>query len=309
MTTKLFSRTALRQQLKDVFASPQKILENMPLTPLIPTDLSNWLSKLCLLHGVPFNYLVPDESMLPPESLRFFYLDENWINALADGAFSIGRNLTAEENSTEFNVDKAVWPMALSAIKNDIPKHRARLFGLQASEAPSVISGFLLRSAVVREYPDMGVYAFPTDKATDPVLPVLRFEQLGPDTLICLISGDAMRFDIHQAPQALHYGIDCYEHNCTVKDKPARAVKNLYTFSIKDTPVPGSKTKKRSITMSKTSTPTDVSSTFRNNSRRVMNIDALAEIIATNNSQTVIDSAEMGFEMIEGVGKVSFKKQ
>jgi hypothetical protein len=48
-----------------------------------------------VLHGVPFNYLVPDEGMPSPESIRFFYLDMNWVDALLDGAFSIGRNLSA----------------------------------------------------------------------------------------------------------------------------------------------------------------------------------------------------------------------
>ena len=56
----------------------------------MPQTLVDWLTRLGLLEGVPFNYLVPDEAMLPPESLRFFYLDPNWTSALLDGAMSIG---------------------------------------------------------------------------------------------------------------------------------------------------------------------------------------------------------------------------
>ena len=50
-----------------------------------------WFANLAMLEGVPFNYLVPDERMLPPESIRFFHVDQDWIDALIDGAFSIGR--------------------------------------------------------------------------------------------------------------------------------------------------------------------------------------------------------------------------
>ena len=58
----------------------------------MPDDLAKWLTQLENLVGVPFNYLVPDIAMLPPETLRFFHIDPNWINALVDGATSIGRH-------------------------------------------------------------------------------------------------------------------------------------------------------------------------------------------------------------------------
>ena len=55
----------------------------------IADDLVEWIARLVLLYPVPFHYLVPNHSLLPSESLRFFHLDDNWINALIDGAFSI----------------------------------------------------------------------------------------------------------------------------------------------------------------------------------------------------------------------------
>ena len=39
----------------------------------------------------PFHYLVPDERILPAESIRLFQVDPIWIECLVDGAFSIGR--------------------------------------------------------------------------------------------------------------------------------------------------------------------------------------------------------------------------
>ena len=50
----------------------------------------SWLTKLRLLEGVPFNYVVPSEEMLPNESIRFFHMDRNWLDAMVDGALSTG---------------------------------------------------------------------------------------------------------------------------------------------------------------------------------------------------------------------------
>ena len=48
-----------------------------------------WLRSLRCLRGVPLGYLVPDTRMLPEESLRFFAVDANWLDALCDGALSL----------------------------------------------------------------------------------------------------------------------------------------------------------------------------------------------------------------------------
>ena len=63
----------------------------------IPKDIREWLGYLLLLYGVPFNYLVPEEAMLPPESIRFFYLDPGWMKCLLEGACSVGRSSTVDE--------------------------------------------------------------------------------------------------------------------------------------------------------------------------------------------------------------------
>jgi len=303
------SRNSLRQNLSETYAKPSAILDQI-MDPVIPDNLASWLSRLALLYGVPFNYLVPDEGMLPPESIRFFYLDANWIGALTDGAFSIGRNLTADGSNASLNLDKALQPAA-NAFTSNI---RAKILGTNPPAPPTVITGFLLRSELVQQYPSLGVNAYPlggTPSDPTPVmLDILRLEQLAPnsDTLICLVSGDAYRVDIHEAPQGLHYGIDCYMDNCTVNTKTVDASKNLFTFTVTSSPgpVPGSTV--QSVTMSSTATPTDISTVFRPGNTRVMDISTLAATIAATNNVPSIDSAEMGFEMTEGVGMVSFFK-
>ena len=49
-----------------------------------------WLGQLRTLVGVPFPYIVPHEEMLPNDSIRFFHIDRNWIDAMIDGALSTG---------------------------------------------------------------------------------------------------------------------------------------------------------------------------------------------------------------------------
>ena len=310
-----FSRSTLHERLLTVFTNAERIREHVS-DPELPGDLAKWLSRLGLLCGVPFNYLVPHEAMLPPESIRFFYLDRNWVGALIDGAFSIGRNLTADEKSPQLNLDRAVHGPVMEQVHAVKPNVRARIFGLTAEPLEThVITGFVLRSSLVQEYPNMGVNAYRYGETPDDPNPkmmkLLRFEQLGPasDTLICLIEDDAYRVDIHEAPQALHYGIDCFNNDCTVNQQPVTAVKNLHTFTITSDKDPVTGTVTQHVTMSKQATPTDISSCFRSKSTRVLDMNALAGVIAKTNNVSTIDSAEMGFEMTEGVGMVSFFKK
>ena len=57
----------------------------------IPREVTDWLGRLVMLYGVPFQYLIPAEDMLPRETIRFFFLDPIWIQYLVQGACSVGR--------------------------------------------------------------------------------------------------------------------------------------------------------------------------------------------------------------------------
>ena len=48
---------------------------------VLPDTARDWLAALRLGEGVPFQYLVLDDRLLPAESIRFFYLDRNWTDA------------------------------------------------------------------------------------------------------------------------------------------------------------------------------------------------------------------------------------
>lgn len=296
-------RTSFQAKIAATFADPAAIQSSLEAV-LLPDDISKWLGRLRLLKGVPFNYLVPDERMLPPESIRFFYLDMNWIDSLLDGAFSIGRNLTRTEQSSTHNLDAAVTPKVNQHARAGAASVRAEALGLRAPNVSlQVVSGFLLRSTVVSAYKGIGANVYPLGGTPqDPkitLLDILRFEPLGPnsDTLICLVDGDAYRVDIHEAPEHLHYGIDKYEYN--EQTKTVTANKMIHTFT-----TTGSR-----VTLSGSVSPLDLSGSFRSRSPRVLKMATLAQQIAELNKVADIDSAEMGFEMTEGVGMVSFKKE
>ena len=126
-------------------------------------QIADWLARLRLLHGVPFHYLVPDARMLPTDSIRFFMVDENWIDALVDGAFSIGRTATR---------DAASEPHALRAVLT-----RARM------------SGFVIRSSAVATWSRLEVCGYSDLERTKP-LTTARLELLAPDLLLCLFVGE-----------------------------------------------------------------------------------------------------------------------
>ncbi|MFN0086708.1 MAG: hypothetical protein ACKVX9_15065 [Blastocatellia bacterium] len=155
----------------------------------LPEPVEKWFDDLRNLTGLPFNYLVPDEAMLPVESLRFFRVEPFWVGALLDGAFSIGR-----------------------VIRDDHDADRDRGAMLQALWARPV-TGVLIRSAAVSGWPDLLVDGYNTvisDDAPHPEgkLPRLRLERLSAETLICLFDGEAQTIDIHQKPETLHFGLN-----------------------------------------------------------------------------------------------------
>jgi hypothetical protein len=270
----------------------------------VPDDLLKWLNRLMLLHGVPLNYLLPDEKMLPPESIRFFYVDLNWIEALIDGAFSIGRNLTADGATASQQVDRAVAPAMLSQVRSNAGAIRAKAFGIPTPPVTlNVVSGFLLRSSAVRRYPGIDVNAYPKGGTpNDPqtvILKLLRLEQLGPesDTLLCLVDGDIYQVDVHEPPEQLHYGIDEYTRDTTSGSITANKKIRKFTRSGDD------------VQLSNDFVQLDLKSSFRTSSPRTVIMTRLAAAIAQANGIASVDSADMGFEMTEGVGQVSFVRR
>jgi hypothetical protein len=291
----IVSRAAVVERLASTLTDSAALAAALP-DPVLPDDLGSWLGRLISLSGVPYPYLVPDEQMLPPESIRFFRLDPNWLEALVDGAFSIGRNLSTSGETLRMSVDRAVRPALQQQALDRAGQARARALGAAPSTAGlPVVSGFLLRSWLVGAYPGMGVNAYPDVQVpgTTPseTLPILRFERLGrnADTMICLVAGDATQFDLHEAPEHLHYGVDAYQYDDATH--AVRASKNTATFTGTDP-----------VSIEHPPQLVDLSATFRPDSPRSVRAGALAAAV------TAANSAQLGYVMTEGVGLVSFTR-
>lgn len=298
------SRTALAAAIRSTFADPSALSAALDTPPALPDDLESWLARLMLLSGVPFTYLVPDERMLPPESIRFFYVDMNWVDALVDGALSPARNPSATFGTAAMNLDRVLVPIARAQAAGATGAVRADKLGAAAPPVSlQVVSGFLLRSALVAQYPGIGVNAYPKGGTPDdPVatlLTLLRWETLGPqsDTLLCLVDGDAYRVDVHEPAEHLHYGIDAYADD----DGAIAAAKAFHTFT-RD-PETGA------VTIAEDGTSTDLSGYFRSDAPRTLRVGDVAALIAAQSGAGGLDSAELGFELTEGVGVVKFVEE
>lgn len=151
----------------------------------LPDDIALWLDSLRKLEGVPFNYLVPDERMLPAESIRFFRVDNLWVDCLTDGALSIGR-----VSSSDHAADK------LQAKK------------LLTARLGEPCTGFLLRSEVVSGWPGLLVDAYANDGDKPRRLDVVRMERLDAGVLLCVFKGQIATAEIYLKPETLHFGLD-----------------------------------------------------------------------------------------------------
>ena len=175
MSRPLFDRAAHSAALRSALADPAQ-------APPLPDGLVQWLGKLLLCEGVPFDHLVAEDSMLPPESIRFYTVDRNWQAALLDGAFSIGRLGPQDAALDRATLQPAAGPGLLE-------------LALQAARVASpALTGFLLRSeAVSGWWPGLRIEAYAAEATDDETLPVLRLQRLAPSLVLCLLDGVVAR--------------------------------------------------------------------------------------------------------------------
>lgn len=179
----------------------------------VATDsVLEFLARLRMLEGVPFNTLVPDADLLPVESIRFFYLDRAWTDALVQGALSVG---TA--NSLERAQLDRLYPKVEEEI--DETERRVRSPGSEPTltGTAGVVTGFLMRSAAVAGWPGMHIRAYdaePLDNDED-IAPeshsdrvkLLRLERLAPSVLLALFDGIPNVLHIEEPRQGLQFGV------------------------------------------------------------------------------------------------------
>jgi hypothetical protein len=177
-----------------------------PTAATPPTELTNWIDGLRRLRGIPFKYLVADERMLPQESIRFFSVDPQWINALLDGAMSIVRTPTEQEEHCQ---------EAEKKLLNSAPPQR--------------VTGALLRSRVVTGWPGLQVTAL---GANQQPLALYHSAQLSPSILLYLFVGDIASLTIQQTPETLHLSVENHKQNSSIWKDKTKGVLNLAALSV-----------------------------------------------------------------------------
>lgn len=165
--------------------------------------ITEWLAHLALLYNVPFNHLIPDQRMLPVESIRFFYIDPAWINAMLDGALGIG-----VESSRDTTLHATIREPLLRRVHQKAGRLRAkkrkrpRLAVTTDGDSPVARSGILIRSAVVSGWPGLVVVA--DDGAT----PIVRIDRLSDTVLLVLFAGIPGTIRLSQPWHGLQFGVE-----------------------------------------------------------------------------------------------------
>lgn len=210
----------------------------------------SWLSRLRLLEGVPFPYIVPSEGMLPNESIRFFHVDRNWLDALVDGALSVGiidsrgalavtdvetreelyQKLMNQLNEREITantyrrsiaayskIDGSFFEYAKGLKMPDKITAMSQIFSGIEYEMGGSVTGFLLRSSIVRDYPGIEISAYHApqfvnndrEKAYDKeyILETLRQVRLSESIMLCLFNGIPSHLRIKEPGEGIRLGV------------------------------------------------------------------------------------------------------
>jgi hypothetical protein len=137
--------------------------------------IHNWISDKLYLSDIPCHYLITDPSHLPSEALRFFYIDDAWLDCFIDGALSVANHLEPVDDKVRRRI-KSVYNVHLrntihpAPVKPPIPRY-----------------GFILRSSLIKVMPDIkitvrcrklvGPNAYVPDTSREPLIRLTRLDE------------------------------------------------------------------------------------------------------------------------------------
>lgn len=193
------SKQAIEACIKDKGETVYKALK------AFSTPVAQWLAKLLLLYPISTAHLIPHRDLLPPESVRFFFVDQNWQRALYDGAVSIG--LYASRQSL-FN--QVIRNLLYEASQKALYEYRAGLYGFPPPQVrQEVLSGFLVRGEITALWPSLSVTA--KDKEGQ-MLAILRMQHLPPDMLLVIFDGIPATIIVNEPEEGLALTLDPQEY-------------------------------------------------------------------------------------------------
>jgi hypothetical protein len=175
----------------------------------MPQRLMDWLTDLRLLRHIPLVYLVPDSTLLPTESIRFFHVDTTWVDRVIDGVFS-----AANTGTTDAVFCYSLLASARKAVDIELEK-------MASAKAPGVnwsvdtgMTGMLIRSELARRWPDMIVEAWTEivgnwdQPHNSKPMALLRGENISRDIYIALFAGKPKMVTIREPFSGVRFGVE-----------------------------------------------------------------------------------------------------
>jgi hypothetical protein len=146
-------RFFMRKELSQLAKAKDTIYSDLLLDKPNNNDwvtIHNWVFEKMYLSDIPAHYLIPDPSFLPVESMRFFHIDNTWLDCLLDGALSVANHLDRDDD------------MIRTIIKETLNAYlRFKPLDLKTGKEtilPQIpICGFILRSQIVKVMPDLKI--------------------------------------------------------------------------------------------------------------------------------------------------------
>jgi hypothetical protein len=174
-----------------------------------PSDLDkeilDWLGQMRLLKNIPLNYLLPEPSLLPQESLRLFVVDEAWLDSVSDGVLSIGRG-----GGVDAMHDAGLAAMAGSTAKTH--------------------SGFLMRSALCNLAASLEIEGYDENNTR---LTVARLDTLADGVMLCMFEGELARLELIPPAEQLHFTVRGDDGSLTrAKRDPVTGLHVADTFTV-----------------------------------------------------------------------------
>ncbi|KAI5839061.1 hypothetical protein DFP73DRAFT_614526 [Morchella snyderi] len=177
-----------------------------------------WVLDKMYLQGVPAHYLITDPTHLPPERLRFFRIDADWVDALIDGALSLANHMERDNDKIRTSIKQAINEYLETV--DPVLKYRPQI----------TTYGFLLRSELCTHFPVLMVQApLPPGERR---APILRHENIGNGVMLCLFD----RVPSKREFQLLSFTQPPHQQSFVAgakldKDKIETVYKRIYTVS------------------------------------------------------------------------------
>ncbi|KAF8848464.1 hypothetical protein BDZ45DRAFT_718650 [Acephala macrosclerotiorum] len=204
--------------------------------------IHTWLAEKLSLQesGIPSHFLIPETSFCKPESLRFFYIDDFWLDCLIDGALSVASHMDVEDDFVRREIKEA-FNIYLRKVVPD------------AGFKPQIpCYGFLIRSGLIKAMPDLRI----TTKWDD-------------ETVMCLLDRQPQELESITLAQPPHQQRFSLGSALDAKGKVTFDLRTLYTKgapeewpekSMKDSSVPSTWFDKDTRCLNLTKMATDINS-------------------------------------------------